>query len=572
MIAPRRGIESLKVAARWPGADRATVVTLATRLASVRADAEGYAYFQEQADAHPDQTLPLALAGFFQARLGTDTSAALAKLDKAAEADLGPPQFFRGLALAALPADRERAGRAIADLEFVLAVRDQFPLQLIRAVYRGLAAAYAALGQDDRAAEALRNAGLDSLPSDSGMLFGSYWANAEDGFRFTTPRIWRPEANVHVAQGHDFGDFAVITTSDGVVAIDAGTAAARVTAALGEIGLPPGQTITHLILTHGHFDHVGGISAMRGPGTQVLAQAAFPGELEQQRRNALPFRYFTGNSGAGPSGIGDGDIVPDRLISEPTVLTVGGTELVLYPTRGGETGDALMIHLPGSGLLFTGDVMMPYLGAPFFAEGSPDGLLETLAFIRELQPRVLIQGHTVLTEMFTIEALPGLEAALTQLRDEVLNGIRRGLSLAGILDRGHLPEVLRDHPTAVLPYLVTRDNFIARLYHQRAGYWGTDRRGLEPVTVQQRAAALDLLAGGREDAFTTAAQTLIGQGDDALALQIIEPGLLRHPASTELAGLHRTVMHRLMERYQQDDAFRFLIYAELAGAEIGPVR
>ena len=70
MIAPHRGIESLKVAARWPGADRVTVVTLATRLASVRADAEGYAYFQEQADAHPDQALPLALAGFFQARLG----------------------------------------------------------------------------------------------------------------------------------------------------------------------------------------------------------------------------------------------------------------------------------------------------------------------------------------------------------------------------------------------------------------------------------------------------------------------------------------------------------------------
>ncbi len=572
MIAPHRGIESLKVAARWPGADRATVITLATRLASARADAEGYAYFQEQADAHPDQALPLALAGFFQARLGTDTDAALAKLDKAAGADLGPPQFFRGIALAALPADRERAEQAIADLEFVLAVRDQFPLQLIRAVYRGLAAAYTALGQDDRAAEALRNAWLDSLPSESGMQFGTYWANAEDGFRFTTPSIWRPEPEVHVAQGYDFGDFAFITTSEGVVAIDAGTSAARVTAALGEIGLPAGQAITHLILTHGHFDHIGGVDAVRGPGTQVLAQAAFPAELEYQRRNALPFRYFTGNSGAGPSGIGDGDIVPDRLISEPTALTVGGTEFVLYPTRGGETGDALMIHLPGRGLLFTGDVMMPYLGAPFFAEGSPDGLLETLAFIRELQPRVLIQGHTVLTEMFTIEALPGLEAALTQLRDEVLDAIRRGLSLADILDRGHLPEVLRDHPKAVLPYLVTRDNFTAQLYHQRAGYWGADRRGLEPVTAPQKAAALDLLAGGREDAFTAAAQTLISQNDDVLALQIIEPGLLRHPASTELAGLRRTVMHRLMESYQQDDAFRFLIYAELAEAEIGPVR
>ena len=37
--------------------------------------------------------------------------------------------------------------------------------------------------------------------------------------------------------------------------------------------------------------------------------------------------------------------------------------------------------------------------------------------------------------------------------------------------------------------------------------------------------------------------------------------------STELAGLRRAVMYRLMVRYQQDDAFRFLIYAELAEAE-----
>ena len=37
------------------------------------------------------------------------------------------------------------------------------------------------------------------------------------------------------------------------------------------------------------------------------------------------------------------------------------------------------------------------------------------------------------------------------------------------------------------------------------------------------------------------------------------------------AGLRRTALHRLMEQYQQFDPFKFLIYAELAGAEIGPV-
>jgi hypothetical protein len=136
MIAPSRGIESLKIAARWPGADRATVITLATRLVAVRADADGYAYFQQEADAHPGEGLPLALAGFFQARLGTDADAALAKLDQAAQSDLGPPQFFRGLALAALPPSPERAKRAVEDLEFVLAVRDQFPLVLRRLMER----------------------------------------------------------------------------------------------------------------------------------------------------------------------------------------------------------------------------------------------------------------------------------------------------------------------------------------------------------------------------------------------------------------------------------------------------
>jgi hypothetical protein len=119
---------------------------------------------------------------------------------------------------------------------------------------------------------------------------------------------------------------------------------------------------------------------------------------------------------------------------------------------------------------------------------------------------------------------------------------------------------------------VIRDNFIARLYHQRTGYWKPDGHGLEPMTAEQRAAALDLLAGGREAAYTAAARTLIGQGDHALALEIIEPGLLRHPSSADLAGLRRTALHRLMERTQQLDPFRFLIYAELAGAEIGQIQ
>jgi len=50
-ISRQRDIESLKIAARWPDADKNTIVTLASRLAVAGADTEGYRYFCELSDA-----------------------------------------------------------------------------------------------------------------------------------------------------------------------------------------------------------------------------------------------------------------------------------------------------------------------------------------------------------------------------------------------------------------------------------------------------------------------------------------------------------------------------------------
>jgi glyoxylase-like metal-dependent hydrolase (beta-lactamase superfamily II) len=389
----------------------------------------------------------------------------------------------------------------------------------------------------------------------------------------SAPRTLSPAPDVYVAQSYDLGDFAFIQTSAGLVAIDAATSPDRVRAAMADLGLTGQAPVSHLILTHAHLDHTGGSDAVRGPGTQVIASAGFPAEAERQRHVPLPpFRYLTGTEifedpGASPAF----DVQPDRLISERTSVVVGDTEFVLIPVRGGETPDALMVHLPASGLLFTGDVMMQYLGIPFTAEGSPEGLLDTLRYIRELAPRQLIQGHTTLTENFTIEALTGLEPALTELHEFALARIGENMPLPHILDVGYLPALLRDHPAAVVPYLVTRDDFIARLYHQRTGYWQPDGQGLDPRSAEETAAALDLLAGEKADAFVTAAATLAGQGDLALALGIITPGLLRHPDSSELAELRQAVVIRLMEQRQLSDPFGFVFYAELAGAELPPV-
>jgi glyoxylase-like metal-dependent hydrolase (beta-lactamase superfamily II) len=565
-------VEALKTAASWPGADRATLVTLATVLAATGADHDGLSYFGALAASQPDQVLPLALAGYFQVRVGEDIPAGLAKLDDAASRDLGPAQYYRGLALAALPAEAGRAEQAVADLEFVLAVRDQFPSNMIRAVYYGLAAAYAALGQDDLAALAAADSGLSPAPAEARLQFAGGWANPADGYHFSSPRIVEVAPGVRVAQGYDFADFGFVSTGSGVVAIDAGTAERRVRAAVAAAGLHA-DDVSHVILTHAHFDHAGGIGVLTGPGTQVIAQAGFPSELQRQHAQVVPFRYFTG-SGAGFGG--DADAMPaeipvDQLIADQTTVAIGGTDFVLYPTTGGETSDALMVYLPASGVLFTGDVLMPYLGAPFFAEGSPDGMLDTLALIAEISPRMLVHGHTTLTELFTVDAVPGLRSALTELRDRSLAGIGRGLTLTRLLKASVLPDVLREHPAAVGPYLIIRDHYVQRLHHQHSGYWQPDGQGLEPIDATDRAAALDLLADGRPERFASAAQTLLAQRDPALALEIITAGLASHPDASELARLRQQALYRLMERNQLQDPFRFLIYSELAGVEIGPV-
>ena len=377
---------------------------------------------------------------------------------------------------------------------------------------------------------------------------------------------------VREAQGYDFADLGFVKAGSGVVAIDAGTAERRVRTALAAAGLHAGD-VSHVILTHAHYDHAGGIGALTGPGTQVIAQAGFPSELRRQHENRLPFRYFLGR-GAG-FGSGDPDATPaDITVNQPitgeTKIAIGGTDFVLYPTTGGETGDALMVYLPASGVLFAGDVLMPYLGAPFFAEGSPDGMLDTLALIAEINPRMLVHGHTTLTEVFTVDAVPGLLAALTELRDQSLAGISRGLPLTGLLKANVLPDVLREYPAAVGPYLATRDHFVQRLHHQHTGCWQPDGQGLEPIDPAGRAAALDLLADGRPERFASAARTLLGQADPALALEITSAGLDRHPDVPELTQLRQQALYRLMERHQLQDPFRFLIYAEMADAEIGP--
>src|SRR5262249_15190209 len=253
------------------------------------------------------------------------------------------------------------------------------------------------------------------------------------------------------------------------------------------------------------------------------------------------------------------------------VLTVGGTEFVLYPARGGETADALLIHLPGAGVLFVRDAFMPYLGAPFLPEGSAEGLFETITLIRSLNPRTLVHGHPPLTDLFTVEALPALEEALREVYDRTLQRIGEGRTANELLQQNWLPASLRAHPVAVMPFLLIRDNFIQRIVHQRTGYWKADGEGIEVVSPREWAGALNILAGRQEGGFVRSAQALLEQHAEVLALKLADLGLLNYPGSRALTEVRQQSLDRLRVRHQNLNPFKFIVYSEMAKADLAPV-
>ncbi len=568
-------LEALRDAVGWPDPDVTVIVTLAGRFIATGRDRDAHAYFEDRARQAPARPLFLALAGFFQARTAGDVfllrrtawvNDAVAKLDRAVAQEPGLPRYFRGLVLAELPARFGKATAAIEDLQWVLDNKERFPLGLRRSVHRGLARAYTTLGREAEAKAALQRSGYSSLDPTLPVFTTDARVSARDGFRFRPPRLVELAPRVYVAQGFDFADVAFVATSDGVVAIDAGTTEANARDALAALRRVTPAPITHVLVTHAHWDHIGGLPALRGPGTRVIAHARFADELKIVNDTGVTFRYFFG--GDAPRRY---ELKPDRLVGDRETLSIGGTELVLYPVRGAETADALLIHLPASGVLFVGDTFMPFIGAPFLPEGSPEALFENIALIRSLGPRLLIHGHPPLTDLFTIEALPGFETAMRELHARVLARIAEGRPLADILQENILPASLKASPRSVLPFLVVRENFVKRLYAQRTGYWKPDGEGMEVVAPREWAAALELLAGGRESAFADAARTLLGRGDHVLALKVADLGLINRPESSTLADLRRRALDGLRARNQGLNPFKFIVYSEWAGADLPPV-
>jgi glyoxylase-like metal-dependent hydrolase (beta-lactamase superfamily II) len=571
-----RPLDALLEVAAYPNADTVVVLSTLQQLLAAHREWQGYAFFGRLAREQPDRRVFfLGLQAVLQARVASQVPLlkrvawvedAIGKLDRAAAADPLLGRYARGSVFAELPERFGKSRAAVDDLEACLSRRAEFPVNLDRAIYRELAVAYHALGDDTRSREMLGRSGFTKLDGDdSAPVLSDVSVDPTHGFRFSEKRLVHEAEGVYVAEGYDFGNISFIVGTDAIVAIDAGTTESSAREAVAALRTVSHAPIRYVILTHGHWDHVGGLAAVREPGSTVIAEANFPAVLARSRQYHPTFQYFFGTEN-NPL-----DVKPDRLIAAPETLRVAGLELALIPGKSGETDDALYVRDLRHDILFVGDAFMPYSGAPFVPEGSAEGYLGAIAQVIELHPRRVVHGHPPLTALFTIDALSGLEAALQSLYDRSLDAAHAARPLAELLHDNFIPASLRDTPKAVLPYLIARDTFVQRLYAEHAGYWQANGEGVENFTRAEWALALDELGGHTEDAFSRTADRLEQRGDAALAFRVAELGLARYPNSVALLNSRARALITLRQINSQMNPFRFIIYSEWSGKALAPV-
>jgi glyoxylase-like metal-dependent hydrolase (beta-lactamase superfamily II) len=576
-----------------PPADPQLLFLLMAQYANANRHAEGAEFFAarlkefEPRLSDPQRSLYLAAIGALRAghakevplwrRFGwvKDTIAILEDANALSGGKIYVVRWMSGVVNVEVPGFFGRKDVALEDLTWCLEHADEAPhAGWLREVYYHLASIYQRDGIPDKARDYLRRSGFTDF--NKGLTFTT--GSAEDlatGHTFSPKRIAEVvPGKVFALSGFEFTEYYFVVSENGreLIAIDAGTRPDSARAAYEALRAhaPGVPQLTTVFITHSHWDHVGGHAYFRTLNPQVKFYARENYSEELARSIGAPDLFAKPFFGERFSLKDVESFRPDVTIERDTELTIGDTRFELIPIAGGETSDGMFIHLPDHRVLFAGDFIMPYLGAPFVVEGSLDGLLGAIDIAERKSPRIVLHGHEPLSRVFgSVETLVALRPHLVWLRAQVLAAIRRGESRAAIQQANLIPPGLLESSARVhLPFLIVRENVINRLYDQNVGYWQPDLQGVDYLDAAERGAVLVDYLHVSEAQLAKAVRQMITDGRYELAASTLESVKGRFAPSGPLGDAARLAYLKLMEKYQEFNPFKFIIYCAKAGTEV----
>lgn len=396
-------------------------------------------------------------------------------------------RWLTGTVYAQLPERFGKTNAARDDLLWCVDNISQAPHQgWLREVYYYLGLLAHRNENEDEARSYLRLSGYADFDK-AIILTTPYAINAQEGLAFHPKRLREIiPGRIFNLSGFEMTEYYFIVSDDGkqLLSVDAGTRPDSARAAHEYLrsqrpDLPP---LTTVLATHAHWDHVGGQHYFRQlqPAVKFYARDNYGQQLAiDQRTDSRASAFFGERFSMGLIA----DFKPDVLVSERMQTTIGDSRFELIPISGGETVDGMLIYLPDHSVLFAGDFIMPYIGAPAVEEGNVPGLFDAIDLVVALNPRQVLHGHETLTRLWHSSTLLGhLKIQLEWLYQETLKNIANGADRASIHHQNLIPPSMRQYPQTQLPYLVMRENLINRAYDQHAGYWQLDLQGMDHLS------------------------------------------------------------------------------------------
>ncbi|MFM7068110.1 MAG: MBL fold metallo-hydrolase [Actinomycetes bacterium] len=328
-----------------------------------------------------------------------------------------------------------------------------------------------------------------------------------------------------------------VRTDDGCVVVNTGMGfeGPLHRRAYESVGALPASAV---VLTQGHYDHVGGVDVLRESDAPVIAQSNFTvwrddnERLETFRSRNSAFAFMDAIIAAmdyarsvGVGAVPQARPEPTVLVADRLELTVGGREMVLIATPGGETYDSMVVWLPDCKTLLSGNLFGPLFGhVPNLVTIRGDRYRDALTYVSsldvvlELAPERLLTGHfdPIVGADRIAEETATLQAAMRAVHDQTVTGMNAGTDVWTLMNTVAVP----GHLDVGEGYGQTKWN-VRAIWENYAG-WFHHRSTTELFGVSPVATAGDVVDAAGADALAGAAAAHLEAGRPVHALQLTD--------------------------------------------------
>ena len=256
------------------------------------------------------------------------------------------------------------------------------------------------------------------------------------------------------------GNIYMVPTNEGNVLFDTGLVMQVPKQIAAMNNAVPDNKLTHIILSHSHADHIGGVKYWKEDGVEIIAHDQF---TEEQRylkalepylhdRNRLLFPFMPEEPPTAEM-IAYGGITPTLTVNEGDSyrLELGGKVMEVYAMAGAEGADNLVMWLPDQKALLSGDFfgpMFPQFPNVFTMRGEkirkPVEYIRSLNRLIDLAPEVILPGHLdpVTGQEKIVAGLTKMRDAVQYVHDETIAGMNGGKTIYQLMETISLPPEL----------------------------------------------------------------------------------------------------------------------------------